>query len=289
MEDELKAQYKNKILGVLKYCISFFEEHDINWFIACGSAIGAIRHKGIIPWDDDIDIYMPRSDYNKLLSIREEMLKDGFRFICLKDEDYPYAFGKVMDINTTLWQERRYPFNVGCYVDIFPLDLTDIGMMSFGKKWRRFRDQFSLYRAKIAKVSIRGIIDDIRDHRTDIVRVIPAKIALMFKSRRRLQENLLAMEASWNKSDGDRYVSFTEAGMYMFPKEWFSNYVVLPFEDIMVRVPESYDAYLTYMYGDYMTPPPVDKRTGDGPHGKLYINLDKNLPLSGIKRHKKER
>ena len=80
-------------------------------------------------------------------------------------------------------------------------------------------------------------------------------------------------------------MSFTEAGMYMFPKEWFSNYVVLPFEDIVVRVPESYDAYLTYMYGDYMTPPPVDKRTGDGPHGKLFIDLDKNVPLSGIKRH----
>ena len=286
MEDELKTQYKNKILGVLKYCIAFFEKHDIRWFIACGSAIGAVRHKGIIPWDDDIDLYLPRSDYNKLFALRDEMQKDGFRFICLKDNGYPYSFGKVMDMNTTLWQERRYPFNVGCYVDIFPLDLTDSGMMSFSMKWRRFRDLFSLYRAKIAKVSLRGIIDDVRNHRTDIIRVIPAKFVLMFKSQRRIHEELLAMEASWNKEEGDRYVSYTEAGMYMFPKEWFSNFVIMPFEDIEVRVPALYDAYLTYMYGDYMTPPPEDKRKGDGPHGKLYINLERNVPLSGIKRRK---
>ena len=283
MEDELKAQYKNKILGVLKYCISFFEEHDINWFIACGSAIGAIRHKGIIPWDDDIDIYMPRSDYNKLLSLREEMLKDGFRFICLKDAGYPYAFGKVMDINTTLWQERRYPFNVGCYVDIFPLDLTDVGMMSFSKKWRRFRDLFSQYRAKISKVSMAGIIDDIRKRKMDTLRVIPAKLVLMFKSKQRLQDQLLSMEASWNKKEGDRFVSFTESGMYMFPQKWFSDYVMMPFEDIEVRVPASYDAYLTYMYGDYMTPPPEAQRKGEGPHGKVYINLNKSVPIGSIR------
>ena len=286
MEDQLKIQYKNKILGVLKYCIAFFEKHDIQWFIACGSAIGAIRHKGIIPWDDDIDIYMPRSDYNKLFELRDEMLNEGFRFVCLKDEGYPYAFGKVMDMNTTLWQERRYPFNVGCYVDIFPLDLTDMGMMSFGKKWRTFRDLFSKYRAKIAKVSFGDIIDDIKARRTDGSRVVLGKIALMFYSRSSLHARLLSLEDSWNKIKGDRFVSFTESGMYMFPKEWFLDYILVPFEDIEVRIPVSYDAYLTYIYGDYMTPPPIEQRKGDGPHGKIYINLDRNIPLEKIRRRR---
>ena len=96
--EELKERYKEKLLGVLKYCISFFEKHDLNWFIACGSAIGTVRHHGMIPWDDDIDIYMPRSDYNKLYALRNEMVKDGFRFACLKDGDYPLSFGKVIDV-----------------------------------------------------------------------------------------------------------------------------------------------------------------------------------------------
>lgn len=284
MENDIqKERYKDKILGVLRYCISFFEKHEIRWFIACGSAIGAVRHKGIIPWDDDIDLYMPRADYNKLISVRDEMLKDGFRFIYLKDEGYPYAFGKVMDNNTTLWQEARFPFNVGCYVDIFPLDLTDVGMMSFSKKWRSFRDVFSLHRAKISKVTLKGVVSDIKSKQFNMIRTVSAKIFLMFKSKRKIMNRMLEMEASWNKNDGDRYVSFTEAGMYMFPKAWFEDYVLMPFENIEVRVPAKYDEYLTYMYGDYMTPPPEEQRKGDGPHGKVYLNLEQNIPLKKIK------
>ena len=283
MDDGLNALYREKILNVLKFSISFFEKNDIRWFIACGSAIGAIRHKGIIPWDDDIDIYMPRSDYNKLISIRDKMLEDGYRFVYLNDPGYPYAFGKIMDMNTTVWQERRYPFNVGCYVDIFPLDLTSSGMMSFSKKWRKFRDAFSLYRAKISNVSFSGLLNDIKKHRSDTFKVIPIKVMLLFKSRERLLNRLLAMEKTWNAEDGDRYVSYTEAGMYMFPREWFEEYVMMPFEDICVRVPVHYDEYLTYMYGDYMTPPQENERSGEGPHGKLYIDLDHNIPLSSVK------
>lgn len=278
-----KEKYKEKILGVLKYIINFFEKHDIRWFIACGSAIGAVRHKGIIPWDDDIDLYMPRADYNKLISVRDEMLKDGFRFVYLKDEGYPYAFGKVMDSNTTLWQERRFPFNVGCYVDIFPLDLTDIGMMSYSKKWRAFRDLFSLYRVKVSKVSFKGILDDVKTKKINTLRIIPAKVFLMFKSKQQILNELIEKEALWNKKAGDRYVSFTEAGMYMFPKDWFEDFIIVPFENLEVRIPAKYDEYLTYMYGDYMTLPPEEQRKGDGPHGKVYVNLEQNIPLSNIK------
>lgn len=285
MDDILKAKYKEKILDVLKYCISFFEKNDINWFIACGSAIGAVRHKGIIPWDDDIDIYMPRADYNKLISIRDEMLNDGYRFVYIRDKGYPLAFGKVMDNNTTVWQQRRFPFNVGCYVDIFPLDLTDMGMMSFSKKWRVFHDDYLRYRAKISHVSLAGIWEDIKTGKTETLKVLPAKLLLMFTSESKILERIFLQESQWNKSDGDRFVSFTEMGMYMFPKHWFEDYIVVPFEDTKVRLPKYYDEYLTYIYGDYMTPPPADKRQGDGPHGKLYINLDANIPLKNIKSH----
>lgn len=285
MENDIqKERYKEKILGVLKYCISFFEKHEIRWFIACGSAIGAVRHKGIIPWDDDIDLYMPRADYNKLISIRDEMLKDGFRFIYLKDEGYPLAFGKVMDNNTTVWQHRRFPFNVGCYVDIFPLDLTDMGMMSFSRKWRQYHDEYLHYRAKISTVTLRGIYEDIKRRQVDTLKVIPAKLLLMFQRKGKILNNMLKMEGSWNKESGDRYVSFTEMGMYMFPKEWFDEYVMMPFEDIQVRLPKHYHEYLTYIFGDYMTPPPEEERVSEGPHGKLYVNFDENVPINRVRK-----
>ena len=157
-------------------------------------------------------------------------------------------------------------------------------MMSFSKKWRSFRDLFSCYRAKLATIRIKDKIVDISRHKTDNIRIVLAKIALLFNSKQKLHDQLLSMEASWNKREGDRYVSFTETGMYMFPKEWFTDYVLMPFEDIKVRVPVYYDAYLTYMYGDYMTPPPIDQRVGEGPHSKVYINLRQNVSLSKIKR-----
>lgn len=285
MEDiDINARYKERLLGVLNYCIRFFDKHNIKWFIACGSAIGAVRHNGMIPWDDDIDIYMPRTDYNKLISIRDEMLCDGYRFIYIQDEGYPLAFGKVMDNNTTVWQQRRFPFNFGCYVDVFPLDLTDIGMMSFGKKWRQFRNLYMCYRAKISQVSLKGVLEDIKAGRFDSFRVILMKIVLLFKKRKDILKELLIMEASWNKTDGDRYVSFTEAGMYMFPKKWFEDYTMMSFEDMEVRVSKYYDEYLTYIYGDYMTLPPENQRKGEGVHEKLYVNTERSLPLSCIKK-----
>ena len=282
--DEIKIKYKEKILGVLKYCISFFDEHDIKWFIACGSAIGTIRHRGMIPWDDDIDIYMPRSDYNKLYELKDEMLVDGFRFACLKDDDYPLSFGKVIDDNTTVWQHPRFPYNVGCYVDIFPLDLTNIGMMSFGKKWQVFHNEYLLYHAKISDITIRDVIKNFKRHNYKDLYILAIKFLLLFRGKKNIHNKLLSIESTWNKEDGDRYVSFTEAGMYMFPKKWFEDFVMMPFEGMNVRISKHYNEYLTYIYGDYMTPPPPDQQKGDGPHDKLYINLDKKVPMKLVKR-----
>ena len=287
-EKEFVDVFKTKVLEVLKYSISFFDKHQLNWFIACGSAIGAVRHKGFIPWDDDVDIYMPRKDYNKLFAIRDEMLKDGYRFVCFEDDGYPLSFGKVSDNHTTLWSERRFPFNYGVYVDIFPLDLTDCGMMSFGIKWTSYRMLMYQYRAKLSKVSLGAVFDDIRMRQSDSIRALLAKIPMLFVKKNDLKKKMKQLEQSWDKENGDRYVSYTEAGMYMFPKEWFEDYVLVPFEDIEVRIPKHYDEYLTYIYGDYMTPPPVEKRKMEGSHGKYYVNFRENIPLPKLRNVKRK-
>lgn len=284
-DSDFLAIFKSKVLEVLKYSISFFEKHQLNWFIACGSAIGVVRHKGFIPWDDDVDIYMPRSDYNKLIALRDEMEQDGYHFLWWKDEGYPLGFGKIMDKNTTLWSKKRFPINFGIYVDIFPLDLTDSGMMSFGKKWVPYRIMLYTYRAKLSKVYMSDLISDLKKKKFDSWRVLLAKIPLAFTSKRRLLQRILKMESGWNKTEGDRYVSYTELGMYMYPRKWFEEYVILPFEGVDVRVSKYYHEYLTYIYGDYMTPPPIEQQKPEGPHGKYYVNFDENIPLSSIHRH----
>ena len=283
-EQEFIDSFKYKVLDVLKYSIAFFEKHNLRWFIACGSAIGAIRHKGFIPWDDDVDVYMPRDDYNKLVMLREDMKKDGYRFIDWDEKNYPLPFGKISDNNTTLWSKKRFPVNFGIYIDIFPLDLADYGMMPFGQKWLPYRMLLLQYRAKLSKISIGDLLQDLGHHKTDSFRVIMAKLSLLFVSRQTLLKKIKDSERRWYRKDGDRYVSYTEAGMYMFPREWFDEYVVVTFEGISVRISKFYDEYLTYIYADYMTPPPEEKRLPEGPHGKYYVNLDKNIPLSRIKK-----
>ena len=276
--------FKKKVLGVLKYCIAFFEKHQINWFLACGSAIGAVRHKGFIPWDDDIDIYMPRSDYNKLYDLNDELVKDGYCFLSIDTPGYPLAFGKISDCNTTLWSERKFPINFGVYIDIFPLDLTSKGMMSFGISWMKYRKLLYKLRIKQSKITFGGFLDDIKNKRFDSIQTLAAKISLCFIRTNELIADIHEIENKWNNEDGDRYVSVTEAGMYMFPRIWFEEFIPQSFEDITVRISEYYDDYLTYIYGDYMTPPPPEKRLPGGPHGKFYVNLNERIPINKVKK-----
>ena len=284
-DEEFISTFKSRVLEVFKYSIGFFEKHHLHWFIACGSAIGAVRHKGFIPWDDDVDVAMPRADYEKLKSLSGEMLKDGYRFLDWDEKNYPLAFGKISDNNTTLWSKKRFPVNFGIYIDIFPLDLTDSGMMAFGKKWQPYRLLLLQYRAKLSKVSLGDVVRDIFSGKKDSLRVLMVKIPLMFVSKKSFLKKIKTAEQDFNHKDGDRYVSYTESGMYMFPRKWFEEYILMPFEDIKeVRVPKYYDEYLTYMYGDYMTPPPESQQIPEGPHGKYYVNFEQNVPLAKVRR-----
>ena len=156
--------------------------------------------------------------------------------------------------------------------------------MSFGRKWQKFHKEYLFYHAKISSITLKGLLNDIKTHHSDSLCILPLKLFLLLKSRESILSNLLSLESTWNNDNGDRYVSFTEAGMYMFPKEWFEEYIMMPFEDVEVRISKYYHEYLTYIYGDYMTPPPPEKRHGDGPHGKLYINLDEKIPMEKVKR-----
>ena len=92
---------QNKTLQTLKYLISFLEKHNLNYFVCSGTAIGVVMHKGFIPWDDDIDIYMFRKDYEKLLGLSEEMHDDGYKIVNIQNSDnYYLKFSKVIKFTT---------------------------------------------------------------------------------------------------------------------------------------------------------------------------------------------
>lgn len=95
---------KNKLNEVFQFTIDFLNSYNLNWCVAYGTAIGAVRHHGIIPWDDDIDIFMPREDYNKFMSLRGELYDTHYRIIAMGDDNYWLPFAKLFDSNTTIWE-----------------------------------------------------------------------------------------------------------------------------------------------------------------------------------------
>lgn len=107
------------LLAVDKVC----KEHGLRYYIMAGTMLGAVRHKGFIPWDDDLDIGMPRADYDLLMSHSKEWLPQPYEAVCAEnDPNYPLPFAKIQDADTTLIERMHLKYLGGIYLDVFPLD-----------------------------------------------------------------------------------------------------------------------------------------------------------------------
>ena len=122
-------------LHLLDILISFqqvCEKQGLKYYMVDGSLLGAMRHKGFIPWDDDMDIAMPRDDYERLIQHSKEWLPEPLEFVCYEnDPKYPLHFGKIQDASTTLIERPHLYYLGGVYVDVFPIDGAPEG------KWRQ--------------------------------------------------------------------------------------------------------------------------------------------------------
>ena len=146
MADFPKKEFHVKLIDTFKELVDFLENNNLNYCLACGTMLGAIRHKGLIPWDDDIDIYMPRSDYNKLLTLKDEMKNTNLDFLSLSNtKNYYKAFAKVINKNTTILEGEYMPILSGVWIDIFPLDLTTKGAQYFTRQHKTFKAKFAVY------------------------------------------------------------------------------------------------------------------------------------------------
>ena len=204
---------QNKTLQTLKYLISFLEKHNLNYFVCSGTAIGVVRHKGFIPWDDDIDIYMFRKDYEKLLGLSEEMHDDGYKIVNIQNSDnYYLKFSKVINCKTSLWETKSYPCLLGSFVDIFPLDLRNAGMLSSARKWLEYNNIMDNYLRYIEYHSLSDYLKMVKScHFFSILSCL--KYSFSRNQRYELKEKLLMMERKFNSLEGNCYMSFTETGL----------------------------------------------------------------------------
>lgn len=279
-QNDFSANLKKKMLETISLASDLFEENSLNWWAAAGTLLGAIRHQNIIPWDDDIDIYMPRADYEKLLSLASGgVLNDSLGLLSIeRNYGYPYTIAKIYNRRTTVWEKKQYDIVFGVWIDIYPLDETDCGLIGIKKQVDALMKYFRQYQESVTNYSFLNVFNALMRGRF----YTATKMLKVFRGKRSAENyyNLFLKEyAESQVESGINFYSFGDIGVYN--KKWFEKTLKVPFGDTTINIMSGYDDYLKLIYGDYMTPPPVNKRYSG--HDFVYVNLERSLTLSQVK------
>ncbi len=263
---------QQSILNIYKEVKEALDKNGLRYFAIGGTCIGAVRHQGFIPWDDDMDLVMPDSDYKKFVSIAKDILPPHLEMLVRSDHPHdPTVAGRVFDKNNTFIEdhEKKYPEEYkGVFVDILPmggLPEDEADRARYFKKMKRYmrlnekrRCSFTyLKRAKTRALWIAATP----------YRVLP---------NRYWSDKIYKMQSQYpfDKSSLTGYTWSLHVGKRYYPKSVFDEYIEMPFEDTTVRCPKGYDEMLKSIYGDYMTIPPEDQQKGLHEETS-FIDLDK--------------
>lgn len=255
-------------LALLKEFINVCETLNLTYYVIGGTLLGTVRHKGFIPWDDDIDVAMKRADYEIFISEAQKYLPEYYFVQSLKSEpDLPYNFCKLRDSRTTFIESsiRKFKINHGIYIDIFPLDFYP----DDEKQASVFdRDNYKLTQSIIKNYTAPHLT------RCERLKNNIRKILFVFNS---YKKQIIKREELY-KSISDSSLVANLCGAWgrkeIVPKKWFNEVVELEFEGIKVNAPKDYDLWLKQVYGNYMELPPVEKRVAH--HYVDVVDFDKS-------------
>ncbi len=242
-------------LDILKEVDRVCKEQGLTYYLGEGTLLGAIRHGGFIPWDDDLDILMPRKDYNKFINLASQELSD--RFFCLNEttqSNYYLPFTKIISLEKYGFISQLDKFDQqysGPFIDIFPLDYMDtLERKKVEKKYRRIRmlrDELLLKEHYITTNTKRRKIYNIF-----------AKFTTHKALHKKLRSELTACDSS--SPYMCNFASSYHPSRQIVPKEVYGEPVYVPFEDSLFPVPHDADTLLKTIYGNYMEMPPLSKR-----------------------------
>ena len=247
---EILSKIHNIHLEMLKLIDFICRENNINYCLAFGSALGAVRHNGAIPWDDDADIVMEYEQYKKFASVCDKYFKDDYFLQDSKTEkEIPYVFSKLRKNGTRVIDKTTIGLNIneGIWIDIFLL--VNACKSSFGIKIQNTFVQ--LYQS--LKCRYRYINDKV-NYRVNIIKKI---IYSLPNPIYKLLENCVfyvVRNIGSKKSTNYYNLSNDNLDISIVPKTWFDNTLYMKYEDTELLIPEDWDAYLTFLYGDYMKP-----------------------------------
>lgn len=277
-------RYRCLLLQTYKAFSKFCYDNSIHFCAAGGTMIGAVRHQDMIPWDDDIDVYMKRSDYNKLIASRSLLEGSLYEIIDTTTKGYFCSHAKFSHRFSTIWEFKSIPYVFGAFIDIFVLDYETLTYENVVKKRFKYDQKANFFYVcsnnhpfqEIKKLLNGGEF-------TKAIWFLFQKMVLRYFHP--ILGKLLLNNT--NNKSGEWLVAYTgTSGVKdIFQSEWFEAYILFPFNDTYINVPVGYDSFLRAMYGDYMTPPPINER--DSHHSLFYYNLDRRISKEEIEKIQK--
>lgn len=251
------TEQKNIQLSILRDVHSFCEQNGIHYTLIFGTLLGAIRHKGYIPWDDDIDIAMPRKDYDKFLQNFNSFHTFYKVYDCKQNEEYTHPYAKVADVRTIYFENVNMK-PIGINIDVFPFDdlfeteeESDKFIQSLASIKRKFR-------LKLLKPS----------KKNKLWKRLAIKVLKLLVWNKNLKDLAISQQEVVSAIDCKNQLysailtdsSLRDCRKSMCPKHYFDEYVDVYFEGEKFKAIKEYHAWLTAMYGDYMLPPPEGQR-----------------------------
>jgi len=284
MERDLEL-WKQKLTQTFAYFIDFCERHQLRYYCCAGTALGAVRHQGFIPWDDDIDVDMPRPDYDRLVELQGEFAKDGYELsLPTVENDYPLSYAKLSDTHTTLLERPDLRYITGAFIDIFPLDGcnddAEIAKKEYEQCWEwRQRLQLTVQTFSLKEIALKAL----RGHPVSAAKAFLYGKCFPRWHRRRLLNRLKRQDGKYDFDQSEFVVcnhGYRGIARERIPRQWIGKGAVGSFEGMKVVLFEDYEAWLTHFFGDYMQLPPESERTTH--HWVSYINMEKRETLAEV-------
>ncbi len=246
-----------RLLEMMKWFHEYCEQHQLRYYVVGGTMLGAVRHQGFIPWDDDLDVGLPRADYERL---HELMKQDEGRYIIESihegNPDYLFPHAKIFDTTTTLVENKKVPVRRGLYIDLFPIDGAG-DTLEFAM--RHFRPVG--LRLDVLATHVCGVREGRSGLKNMAIRVAQSLPEKLYDDNKKM----LSIDKSISRIDFDRsnfvanYYGI-KRGKEIMKKSWFGTPTLYTFEDMQVYGPENYERYLHRLFGDWRALPPVEQQ-----------------------------
>lgn len=267
---------QNELLNILKVFKEKCDENGLTYYMFFGSLIGTVRHHGFIPWDDDIDIAMPRDDYDKFVRLFKDYLSDDY-FLDGYACPFYKSFSPLTRVNSKKVMIRRDRNNkeeyINAFIGLFPIDGLPTKEYLRDMQIKKIMFTYGLLRASRSSINGVGAINNRTTKENIYVRINSIlNIGKILKPRKAAEYVDRTMSKYAFK--GSKYchvMDYDKLKSYYNTKDFFEK-IEVPFEDILVTVPKNYDSILRSYYGDYMILPPEEKRV---PRHGIQIRVNK--------------